>query len=403
MLADDGLADDTIIFFIGDNGHGVPSGKVWLWDEGPHVPAPSCVFLEMGESCAEKPGTVSGRLVSFVDFAPTMLSLAGVPIPGDVQGSAFLGPKSGEPRRYVYAARDFHDGADFDTCRMVRDERFYYLRNFMPQIGWDAIQYSWQRPYMLEEWRQYAQAGKLKDDARQACFFRRRKPAEELYDMQADPWQLHNLAGEPKQQATLRRLRGECERWMVENRNLGLLSQHELYTRSEKDSPLEMGMDSKRNPVRQLLDAADVANRCDAAAIRPCFELRLGESVALSWDDSAPFAVDLTGRHPRFRIKGEAQKSGRDELTPISPDFGEFLLQIPEAKRHGRVFRLFRDGGAIPLVNAERVGCVVDAIGRKVEVIVNAVDGKTATAHDLDRTFGDQVGQDGSCRRSSGS
>ena len=283
QLADDGLADDTIVIFIGDNGHGVPSGKVWLWDEGPHVPLLVHVPEKWASLASEKPGTVSDRLVSFVDFAPTMLSLAGVAIPSDMQGSAFLGPQSGQPRRYVYAARDFHDGADFDTCRMVRDERFYYLRNFMPQISWDAIQYSWQRvPYMLHEWGRYAQAGKLSmPDTRQACFFRRRKPVEELYDMQTDPWQLHNLAGDPKQQATLQRLRAECEHWMVENRDLGLLSQHELYARSEKDSPLEMGMAPQRNPIRQLLDAANVANRCDAAAIPRLRELLTADDGAV--------------------------------------------------------------------------------------------------------------------------
>lgn len=285
MLADDELADDTIIIFIGDNGHGVPGGKIWLWDEGPHVPLIVRIPKKWAGLAPGQPSAVSDRLVSFVDFAPTILSLAGVPIPGNMQGSAFLGPKSGEPRRYVYAARDFHDGADFDTSRMVRDERFYYIRNFMPQIGWDAIQYSWQRaPYMLEEWRQYAQAGKLHADTRQACFYRRGKPAEELYDMQADPWQLHNLASDPKQQPTLERLRAECERWMVENRDLGLLSQHELYIRAEKDLPFEMGMDPERNPIRQLLDAANLANRCDAAAIpRLCELLKADDAAVRRW------------------------------------------------------------------------------------------------------------------------
>ena len=115
--------------------------------------------------------------------------------------------------------------------------------------------------------------------------------------------------------------------------------------------------------------------------------LRLGESVALSWDSDAPFAVDLSGRHPRFRIKGEAQKSGRDELTPMTPDFAEFLLQTPEAQRRGRVFRLNQDGGGVPL-STHNVGKVVDRIGKKAGVIVNPTDGKTASAHDLRRTFG---------------
>jgi integrase len=115
--------------------------------------------------------------------------------------------------------------------------------------------------------------------------------------------------------------------------------------------------------------------------------LRLGESVALSWDDDSLFRVDLTGRHPRFRIKGGGQKSGQDELTPMTPDFAEFLLRTPEAQRHGRVFRLNQDGGTIP-IDTHHVGQVVDKIGKKAGVIVNAVDGKTASAHDLRRTFG---------------
>ena len=120
--------------------------------------------------------------------------------------------------------------------------------------------------------------------------------------------------------------------------------------------------------------------------------LQPGESAILSWDADAPFAVDLSGRHPRFRIKGAAQKSGQDELTPMTPDFAEFLLQTPENERHGRVFRLNQavnqnTVNGTPL-DVHHVNQIVDKIGRKSGVIVNAVDGKSATAHDLRRTFG---------------
>jgi len=114
--------------------------------------------------------------------------------------------------------------------------------------------------------------------------------------------------------------------------------------------------------------------------------LRLAESVALSWDADALFAVDLTGRHPRLRIKGEAQKSGQDQLLPLTPDFGEFLLATPEDQRHGRVFRLNQDGGNIPLTR-QSIGTLVVEIGEKAGVVVNAVDHKMASAHDLRRTF----------------
>ncbi len=115
--------------------------------------------------------------------------------------------------------------------------------------------------------------------------------------------------------------------------------------------------------------------------------LRLTESCLLSWDAGAQFAVDLTGRRPRFRIKGAAQKSGRDELAPMTPDFAQFLLQTPESHRHGRAFRLNQDAGTVPL-DPHHVGQIVDKIGKTAGVIVNPLDGKTASAHDLRRTFG---------------
>ena len=313
-LEADGLADDTIVVFIGDNGHGVPGGKIWLWDQGPHVPLLIRFPKKWAHLAPSGPGTVNDRLVSFVDFAPTFLSLAGVKIPGNMQGSAFLGPKAGAPRRHVFAARDFHDSADFDASRMVRDERFYYIRNLMPHIGWDEIQYGWQQaPFMLSEWGEYAKAGKLKlPDSRQGCFFRQRKPVEELYDMQSDPWQLHNLAGDPPHKETLERLRAECERWMVENRDLGLLSQHELYARSEKDSPLEMGADPKRNPIRQLLDAANIANRSDPASLPQLRELlKANDGAVRRWG-----AIGLLALGEKAKPATDALQSALKDSAP---------------------------------------------------------------------------------------
>ncbi len=126
--------------------------------------------------------------------------------------------------------------------------------------------------------------------------------------------------------------------------------------------------------------------------------LRLSESVALSWDSDATFAVDLSGRRPRFKIKGEAQKSGQDELLPMTPDFAELILRTPEGQRHGRVFKLNEvklvkdDEGKITVeagsaITAHSIGQLVAKIGEKAGVIVNPVEGKTASAHDLRRTF----------------
>jgi integrase len=102
--------------------------------------------------------------------------------------------------------------------------------------------------------------------------------------------------------------------------------------------------------------------------------LRLRESVALSWDDEAPFAVDLSGRHPRLRIKGEAQKSGKDELLPLTPDFGMLILKVPEGERHGPVFKLNVVETGVPLT-AHRVGEIVSMIGKAAGVVVSKADG----------------------------
>ena len=114
--------------------------------------------------------------------------------------------------------------------------------------------------------------------------------------------------------------------------------------------------------------------------------LRLQESITLSWEADSLFAVDLTAKRPRFRIKGAAQKSGQDELLPMTPDFAEFLLKTPEAERVGLVFKLNASGTSTALT-AHSVGQVVVEIGEKAGAIVNAVEKKTASAHDLRRAF----------------
>jgi len=410
MLAEDALAEDTIVFFFGDNGHGIPGGKVWLWDQGPHVPLIIRFPKKWAHLAPSGPGTVSDRLVSFLDFAPTVLSLAGVEAPGYMQGSAFLGPHAGEPRRFVFAARDFHDNADFDTSRMVRGSRFHYVRNFMPHLGWDAIQYSWQQaPFLLEEWRQCAVAGTLQADTRQAAFFRRTKPVEELYDTASDPYQLRDLAGDPQHQTTLQEMRAECERWMVENRDLGLLSQYELYMRAERDSPLEMGADPARNPIRQLLDAANVANRRDPADLaRLCELLKASDSALRRWgalgllalrDKASPAAEDLLAAlkdsSPDVRMTaGEALcELGRaDAAIPVLIELLSFDSRII---RHETLLALSRigpaAGPALPYLDRALAPCrhtgiwSSDNVPTAIEVVRSCVDESAPTQLKLTR------------------
>ena len=115
--------------------------------------------------------------------------------------------------------------------------------------------------------------------------------------------------------------------------------------------------------------------------------LRLEESTILSWDEDEPFAVDLSGRRPRFRIYAEAEKGHQDRLLPMTPDFAEFLFETPTAKRTGHVFKLHGLYNGKQMTSA-RVGRVVSEIGEAAKVVVNKAEGKFASAHDLRRSFG---------------
>ncbi len=114
--------------------------------------------------------------------------------------------------------------------------------------------------------------------------------------------------------------------------------------------------------------------------------LRIGEALRLSWDESAPFRVDLSGRYPALRIQAEAQKGYRSEVVPIAPDFGQWLLQTPPEKRRGRVFPIRNTNGESMCEWA--VIKVIARIGRAAGVVTDVTTGATATAHDLRRSFG---------------
>ncbi len=229
-LKTEGLYDDTIIFFWGDHGRGLSRCKRWLYDSGTHAPLIVRVpeRWQTIESANRKlslrelqPGTVNDDLVAFVDFAPTVLTLGGVfPLPEHLQGHVFLSDHKAPPRQYVYGHRDRMDET-YDLIRMVRDKRYKYFRNFRHDLSYGQdISYMNQMP-MMQEMRRLNAAGKLTDGPAQ--YFRATKPLEELFDTEADPHELQNLADNPQHRDVLLRLREECQRWMRSTGDLGLI------------------------------------------------------------------------------------------------------------------------------------------------------------------------------------
>jgi len=221
QLAEDGLAEETIVFFWGDHGSGMTRGKRWVYDSGTRVPIAVRVPARWREYAkAEKPGSGVGDFVQFLDLAPTVLSLAGVKIPAYMHGRAFLGPQRGEAPEYFFAFRDRMDER-YDMIRMCRDKEYMYIRNFR---WWrphsQLIGYMRNVPSLGEMWRLHRE-GKL--NAAQSIFFAPRKPKEELYDVVRDPDQVHNLAGDPEYAARLAKMRKVSQQWQKDTGDLAFI------------------------------------------------------------------------------------------------------------------------------------------------------------------------------------
>jgi len=227
-LKDAGLYENTIIFFWSDHGVGLPRAKRWLYDSGTHIPLIIHVPEAFQSHAVARSAEVSERLVSSIDFGPTVLNLAGVTIPTHMQGQPFLGPNQPNPRNYVYGARDRMDER-YDIIRMVRNKRFKYIRNYEPLKTFYQYMNTPEKGATMKDLRNLHEQGKLAAAAE--YYFSDTKPVEELYDTSVDPHELNNLAENPSYSDELKTLRTAHIEWVQETRDLGLIAEPILIER----------------------------------------------------------------------------------------------------------------------------------------------------------------------------
>ena len=260
QLEEDGLADDTIIFYYGDHGSGLPRHKRWLYQGGLEV-AMIVVIPEKFQHLAPEdyePGGVSDRPVAFVDLAPTLLSLIGIEPPEHMEGRAFLGEHIAPAPEFTFGHRERMDER-YDLSRSVFDGRFKYIRNYRPdKAQGQFLAYMFQTP-TTQVWHRLWQEGELTPE--QAAFFEP-KPVEELYDTETDPDEVVNLAesDDAAHREALERLRAAHRQWVLDTRDPGLLPESEMLRRAGDDSVVEMKLDPERYDVPSVLRAADLAS-----------------------------------------------------------------------------------------------------------------------------------------------
>ena len=220
-LRADGLEDDTVVIFFGDNGRLEPRGIHWCYDSGLRVP----LIIRWPKSFPPpkhfQPGGVSDQLLSLIDVTATTLEIAGIPRPPRMQGQVFLGENVAPPRMLVFSARDRIDEA-VQRIRSVHDGRFHYLRNFTPGPTFASLNRYKEKCFpILPLMRELHAAGKLSGPP--AELMARVGPSEELYDVAADPHEIRNLVDSttPEHRAALLRLRAALETWIVETGDRG--------------------------------------------------------------------------------------------------------------------------------------------------------------------------------------
>ncbi len=256
-LEEDGLLDDTFIFYYGDHGGVLPRGKGYAYETGLHVPLVVYVPKNWAHLVDAELGSRVKGFVSFVDFAPTALHLAGVAIPPHMDGKPFLGKgvtlDELNKRDEAFGYADRFD-EKYDLVRTLRKGKYTYMRNYQP-FNFDGLwnQYRYRMLAYMEWWELY-QAGKLNEAQRQ--FFEPR-PAEALYDVEADPYEVNNLAGDPAYAGVLKDMRQRLAKKVKSINDLSMFPESFLVEKAF-DNPVEFGR-ANGDRIAGLVDIADLS------------------------------------------------------------------------------------------------------------------------------------------------
>ena len=307
-LEEAGLMDDTIIFFYGDHGSGMPRSKRWPYNSGLHVGM--IVYIpEKFKHLAPKEykkGGVSDRLAGFIDLAPTLLSLAETKPPKWMQGHALMGKYEERPQPYLFGFRGRMDER-YDMVRSVRNERYIYIRNYMPHLIYGQyIAYMFQTP-TTEVWKKLYDEGKL--NPVQSRFWEP-KPPEELYDLDNDHEETINLIDSPSHQLVLDELRSALHEHILQIRDVGFLSEHEQHNRSAGTTIYEMCHDPNKYSIERIMAMADLASLMEPNVLPQLKDGLKDDDNAVRYWATMGFLMRATG----------AVNSARDDLRLVLKD-----------------------------------------------------------------------------------
>ena len=255
-LKEDGRLDDTFIFYFGDHGGVLPGSKGYLYETGLHVPMVVHVPKNYRHLVKSQIGSTINGFVSFIDLAPTVLNLAGISIPKEIDGTAFLGKdiESEElnSRNETYSYADRFD-EKYDMVRAVRKGKYKYIRSYQP-FNYDGLMNNYRyKQLAYQEWQSLYNDGKLNE--LQSAFFEARSP-EMLFDIDTDPYETKNLADDPAYATTLITMREKLASWVKEMPDLSFYPEHYLIEKAF-GNPVEFGKKHKEE-IQKYTEIADL-------------------------------------------------------------------------------------------------------------------------------------------------
>ncbi len=256
-LKDDGLYDNTFIFYYGDHGGVLPGSKGYIFETGLHVPMVVHIPENYKDLVAMEPGTVTNGFVNFIDLAPTVLNIAGLELPEALDGKPFLGKNitnnNLEKREVTYSYADRFD-EKYDMVRGVRKGKFKYIRNYQP-FNFNGLRNNYRyRMLAYQEWAELYQKKAL--DKVQTAFFDFKSP-EALYDIESDPYETKNLAEDPAYLDKVKEMRKELNLWLMDMPDLSFYPEFYLVANAV-ENPVLFGQQHKGD-IKAYIQIADLS------------------------------------------------------------------------------------------------------------------------------------------------
>ena len=391
-LKDAGLEDDTIVFYFGDHGSGMPRSKRWPFFSGLQVP----LIIHIPEkwkhlaSSNYQANTKSDRQVGFVDLAPTLLSIAGMKPPSHMQGHAFMGKHEAPIQMYGYGFRGRMDER-YDMVRSVVGKRYIYIRNYMPHklygqhVGYMFVTTT------TQVWKRLYDEGKLNEAQ---SHFWKTKPAEELYDLEKDPDEVNNLANSKGHAKILSQMRQAHRAHVTKIRDVGFLPEGEIHNRSKGSTPYEMGHDDNKYPFEKIRSAADLAssmNKNELPAITKL--LTHSDSAVRYWGALGLLMQEKSGvRHGKESLVKALNDSSLYVRVIAAEALGKYGSKI-EIKLAVKVLGAIADpikNGCFPSMMAMNA---IDHLDDKAKSLLPLIQSMPRTPTEVDKRFQGYVGR----------